>query len=85
MDELHYRREFDVPVIYFPKGAGCQQGQQRSQAFSPCIHNVMPDVFHHGDVRLQLLDNEVVDLLKFIRHTGADCIYHVVSPKLAGL
>ena len=57
-----------------PQGGGAEQYQQGTQPLSASIHNVMPDVFHHIHVGMQLLNDEPVDLLEF---SGDNCAYLV--------
>jgi hypothetical protein len=40
------------------EAARSKENEQRSQAFAACIHNVVADVFHQGNTRMQLFNNQ---------------------------
>ena len=68
VDELHHRRQRDLPPVPDAAGPGRQQGEQRPQPFAPGIHDIAPDILHQRHPGAQPFSDKAVHLLKLPRH-----------------
>ena len=75
MNELDNRGEAYMGGSAALQGAGSQQHKERSQALAAGIHNVMAHVLDHLHIRVELIDDELVDLFELAGDGGADLLH----------
>ena len=75
MDELDNYRPLDVPFSLVLAGPGREQGKQRTQALAPGIDQVVTDILHQSDTRVQLVNDHSVDGFKIGGNQCADMLH----------
>ena len=77
MNKFDNRSKGDMLVTTFPQGGGAEEHQQGPESFAAGIDNVMPDVFHHINVRVELFDDELINSLEVLCDGGVYLMHRV--------
>jgi hypothetical protein len=83
VDKFDDGGELNSSVIDLFQRFGREECQQGPKSLTSSINNVMANVFDQLDVRLELIDDQLVNAFKIVRHTGSDGLYHWGPPKSA--